>query len=73
MAESEEGDDPVEHGVVPLLYVSRRVSAAFHGCVDLSLRAGTRFVRHRRRRYPTLFPSKHAGLSTSNLSGSRSG
>jgi hypothetical protein len=36
MAEPEEGDDPVEHGGVPLLYVPRRVSAAFHGCVDLT-------------------------------------
>ena len=36
MAEPEEGDDPVEHAGVPLLYVSRRVSAAFDGCVDLT-------------------------------------
>jgi len=33
LAEPEEGDDPVEHGGEPLLYVSRRVSAAFDGCV----------------------------------------
>jgi hypothetical protein len=36
MAEPEDGDDPVEHGGVPLLCVSRRVSAAFDGCVDLT-------------------------------------
>ena len=37
MAEPEDGDDPVEHGGVPLLCVSRRVSAAFDGYgVDLT-------------------------------------
>jgi hypothetical protein len=29
----EEGDDPDEHEGEPLLYVSRKVSAAFDGCV----------------------------------------
>ena len=29
----EEGDDPVEHEGEPLLYVSRKVSAAYDGCV----------------------------------------
>jgi len=31
--EPEEGDEPVEHEGEPLLYVSRRVSAAYNGCV----------------------------------------
>lgn len=36
LAEPEERDDPVAHGGEPLLYVSRRMSAAFDGClVDL--------------------------------------
>jgi Fe-S cluster assembly iron-binding protein IscA len=33
LAEPEEGDDPIVHGGEPLLYVSRKVSAAFDGCV----------------------------------------
>jgi Fe-S cluster assembly iron-binding protein IscA len=33
LAEPEEGDDPVVHRGEPLLYVSRRVSATFDGCV----------------------------------------
>jgi Fe-S cluster assembly iron-binding protein IscA len=33
LGEPEEGDDPVEHEGEPLLYVSRKVSAAFDGCV----------------------------------------
>jgi hypothetical protein len=31
--EPEEGDDTVEHEGEPLLYISRKVSAAFDGCV----------------------------------------
>jgi Fe-S cluster assembly iron-binding protein IscA len=33
LGEPEEGDDSVEHEGEPLLYVSRKVSAAFDGCV----------------------------------------
>lgn len=33
LAEPEEGDDAVEHGGEPLLYISSKVSAAFDGCV----------------------------------------
>lgn len=33
LGEPEDGDDPVEHEGEPLLYVSRKVSAAFDGCV----------------------------------------
>lgn len=33
LAEPEEGDDPVVYEGKPLLYVSRKVSAAFDGCV----------------------------------------
>jgi Fe-S cluster assembly iron-binding protein IscA len=33
LAEPEEGDDPVVDEGEPLLYVSRKVSAAFDGCV----------------------------------------
>ena len=33
LAEPKEGDAPVVHGGEPLLYVSRRVSAAFDGCI----------------------------------------
>jgi len=33
LEEPEVGDEPVEHRGEPLLYVSRKVSAAFDGCV----------------------------------------
>ena len=33
LAEPKEGDDAVEHGGEPLLYVSSKVSAAYDGCV----------------------------------------
>jgi Fe-S cluster assembly iron-binding protein IscA len=33
LGEPEEGDEPVKHRGEPLLYVSRKVSAAFDGCV----------------------------------------
>ena len=33
LAEPEEGDNAIRHGGEPLLYVSRKVSAAFDGCV----------------------------------------